>query len=93
MTGPPGPLAEPPVPGQAADAAMGLTGRARRAWRWATGRVESGSHWLQEARTTSRVVDSALSAFESETETGEGSLLPRSRFAASCSSCPTPLLS
>jgi uncharacterized BrkB/YihY/UPF0761 family membrane protein len=80
LTGPAGPLAEPPVPGQAADAAeaadaaTGLTGRAWRARQWATGRVESGSHWLQEARRTSRVVDSALSALESETETGGGVL-------------------
>ena len=73
-TGPPGPPAEPPVPGEAADAATSLTGRARRARKWATGQVASGSHRLQEARATSRLVDGALGAFESETETGGGVL-------------------
>jgi uncharacterized BrkB/YihY/UPF0761 family membrane protein len=69
-TGPSGPHAEPPVPGQAADAVRKSTGRARRMRQWATGQVDSGSRRLQEARATSRVVDGAVSAFENETETG-----------------------
>ncbi len=56
------------------DPAHGLSERARRARVWGTGQVESAGHRLQEARETSRVVDSAVSALESETETGGGVL-------------------
>jgi uncharacterized BrkB/YihY/UPF0761 family membrane protein len=73
-TGPSGPPAQPSLPEQPADAATGLTGRARGARERAAGWVGSGSRRLQDARATSRVVDSALSAFESETETGGGVL-------------------
>ena len=66
-TGPPGPPANaspginPPTRQRAPPAGRGARERA-------AGWVDSGSHRIQDARGTSRVVDSALSAFESETD-------------------------
>ena len=73
-TRPPGSPAKPSPREQPPDAAASLTSR-QGARERAAGWVGAGSRRLRAAqRRTSRVVDDALSAFESETETGGGVL-------------------